>query len=82
MLYDVSQTMPNWDKVSRGMLRLYQGEVLNKLQVVQHFVFSKLFPATWKSSQVQRTVPTETFRAPPTAPGLDTVAPTRAPWAK
>lgn len=27
MLYDISQTMPTWDKVARGMLRLYEGEV-------------------------------------------------------
>ena len=44
MLYDISQTLPTWDKVARGMLRLYQGEVLGKRQVVQHFVFGKLFP--------------------------------------
>jgi hypothetical protein len=44
MLYDISQTLPSWDKVARGMLRLYQGEVLDKRQVVQHFLFGKLFP--------------------------------------
>jgi hypothetical protein len=47
MLYDISQTLPTWDKVARGMLRLYQGEVLDKRQVVQHFVFSKYFPGTF-----------------------------------
>jgi len=82
MLYDISQTMPNWDKVSRGMIKLYQGEVLNRLQVVQHFVFSKLFPATWKSSPIQRPTPTETFRAPTGVPGSDVMPSTRAPWAK
>lgn len=46
MLYDISQTLATWDKVARGMLRLYQGEVLDKRQVVQHFVFSKYFPGT------------------------------------
>ena len=46
MLYDISQTMPSWDRVARGMLRLYQGDVLDKRQVVQHFVFSKYFPGT------------------------------------
>ncbi|KAL3941964.1 MAG: hypothetical protein SGBAC_003766 [Bacillariaceae sp.] len=81
MLYDVSQTMPNWNKVSQGMIRLYQGEVLNKLQVVQHFVFSKLFPATWKSTQVQRPAPTATFRTPTGMPAPGALPPTRAPWA-
>lgn len=44
MLHDISQTLQSWDKVARGMLRLYQGEVLDKRQVVQHFLFSKFFP--------------------------------------
>jgi serine/threonine-protein phosphatase 2A activator len=46
MLFDISQTLPTWDKVARGMLRLYQGEVLDKRQVVQHFLFSRFFPGT------------------------------------
>ena len=43
MLYDIS-SLTKWAQVARGLLRLYQGEVLDKRQVVQHFVFSKLFP--------------------------------------
>eukprot|EP00934_Nitzschia_sp_Nitz4_P006822 Nitzschia sp. Nitz4//scaffold3_size479765//52709//53986//NITZ4_000020-RA/size479765-processed-gene-0.83-mRNA-1//-1//CDS//3329550518//6812//frame0 len=96
MLYDISQTMTTWDKVARGMLRLYQGEVLDKRQVVQHFLFSKLFPLTWAPSQaIERQAPTTTFRDPPMPvtrapwsstgpPGAasdDAIAPTRAPWA-
>jgi hypothetical protein len=89
MLYDISQTMTSWDKVARGLLRLYQGEVLDKRVVVQHFVFSKYFPATWTPSQTERTAPTETFRNHPTpgqqgtTGGLSSgvVPPTRAPWA-
>jgi serine/threonine-protein phosphatase 2A activator len=46
MLYDISQTMPTWAQVARGLLRLYQGEVLDKRQVVQHFLFGKFFPGT------------------------------------
>ena len=83
MLYDISQTLPSWDKVARGMIRLYQGEVLDKLQVVQHFVFSSLFPATWKPSQTERTAPSETFREVTRAPwAKDGMTPTKAPWAK
>jgi serine/threonine-protein phosphatase 2A activator len=52
MLYDISQTLPNWDKVARGMLRLYQGEVLDKRQVVQHFLFSKYFPGEFAICQL------------------------------
>ena len=43
MLHDIS-SLTSWAQVSRGLLRLYQGEVLDKRQVVQHFVFSKYFP--------------------------------------
>jgi serine/threonine-protein phosphatase 2A activator len=79
MLYDISQTMSTWDKVARGMLRLYQGEVLDKRQVVQHFVFSKLFPMTWQPSQLtERQAPTEMFRSGPSSQHMPE---TRAPWA-
>jgi Phosphotyrosyl phosphate activator (PTPA) protein len=80
MLYDISQTLPSWDKVARGLLRLYQGEVLDKRQVVQHFVFSKLFPCTWTPSRSSEAVaPTETFRnVEEDQAGVPT---TRAPWA-
>ena len=43
MLNDISG-IETWTKVSSGLLRLYEGEVLGKLPVVQHFVFGKLFP--------------------------------------
>ena len=80
MLYDISQTMPTWGKVARGMLRLYQGEVLDKRQVVQHFLFSKLFPMTWEPSKAtEPQAPTDLFRAQPT--GAAPMAVTRAPWA-
>ena len=42
MLNDISG-IETWSKVSSGLLRLYEGEVLGKLPVVQHFVFGKLF---------------------------------------
>ena len=93
MLNDISQ-LETWSKVAAGLLRLYEGEVLNKMPVVQHFVFGKIFSADWIPS---RTAPLEapkkTFsespladgggstQAPPTAyPGG--MPPTRAPWAK
>eukprot|EP00339_Tiarina_fusa_P014186 CAMPEP_0117000882 /NCGR_PEP_ID=MMETSP0472-20121206/3073_1 /TAXON_ID=693140 ORGANISM="Tiarina fusus, Strain LIS" /NCGR_SAMPLE_ID=MMETSP0472 /ASSEMBLY_ACC=CAM_ASM_000603 /LENGTH=407 /DNA_ID=CAMNT_0004700717 /DNA_START=62 /DNA_END=1285 /DNA_ORIENTATION=+ len=80
MLFDISQTLQTWDKVARGMLRLYQGEVLDKRQVVQHFVFSRFFAATWTPSQTERTAPSETFRNPVSS--VLGMPPTRAPWAQ
>lgn len=93
MLNDISQLV-NWPKVSAGLLRLYEGEVLDKMPVVQHFVFGKIFSADWiPSRRAPLEAPKKTFsespladgggwtQAPPTAyPGG--MPPTRAPWAK
>jgi len=88
MLYDISQTIPSWERVAGGLLRLYQGEVLKKRVVVQHFLFSKLFPCTWTPSRSERQAPIETFRS--SKPDQSSSSPhgqsipissTRAPWA-
>jgi serine/threonine-protein phosphatase 2A activator len=71
--------------VSQGMIKMYNGEVLSKFPVVQHFPFGSLF--SWEldpgatpplnsvhtSSQPQRS---EAPKAP-----SSTVETTRAPWA-
>ena len=88
MLNDISN-LASWSKVSSGLLRLFEGEVLNKRQVVQHFVFQTLFAADWIPSQLAPIqAPTENFREPtipltraPWAAGGATPPPTRAPWA-
>jgi len=97
MLNDISH-LGNWTKVSSGLLRLYEGEVLDKLPVVQHFVFGKIFNADWEPSRkVPLEAPTKTFVNGPM--GEECIAPwasntntdvssssmpppTRAPWAK
>ena len=61
MLYDISQTLPSWDRVARGLIRLYEGEVLHKRVVVQHLKFTKLFPCTWTPSRSERIAPTENY---------------------
>ena len=45
MLNDISH-LPTWTKVSNGLLKLYEGEVLDKRQVVQHFCFGNIFKGT------------------------------------
>jgi hypothetical protein len=50
MLSDISQ-VPSWQTVCDGMLRLYQGEVLKKLPVMQHFFFGELLKVTWTPSK-------------------------------
>jgi hypothetical protein len=85
MLYDISQTLPSWDKVARGLLRLYQGEVLDKRQVVQHFLFGRLFPCSWAPSRSELVAPTETFRSVNNNDNNNNsnmpMPSTRAPWA-
>mmetsp|Transcript_22943 Transcript_22943/g.35324 ORF Transcript_22943/g.35324 Transcript_22943/m.35324 type:complete len:418 (-) Transcript_22943:29-1282(-) len=97
MLNDISM-IESWSKVSSGLLRLYEGEVLGKLPVVQHFVFGKIFEANWSPSKAPPTAPKQNFINGPggdecvapwaIAPGSDASnnsqlpGPTRAPWAK
>mmetsp|Transcript_45618 Transcript_45618/g.68819 ORF Transcript_45618/g.68819 Transcript_45618/m.68819 type:complete len:412 (-) Transcript_45618:227-1462(-) len=93
MLDDISH-ISSWTKVSTGLLRLYEGEVLDKRPVVQHFMFGNIFKATWKASQKPREAPTRTFLngpdgvapwaqgTPPGNGGAGMMPPTRAPWAK
>ena len=46
MLNDISG-LGDWHKVSAGLLRLFQGEVLGKFPVVQHLYFGSIIEATW-----------------------------------
>ena len=50
MLNDIS-SIGSWSKVASGLLRLYEGEVLDKMPVVQHFVFGKIIAANWTPSR-------------------------------
>ncbi|KAK9691438.1 hypothetical protein RND81_09G196700 [Saponaria officinalis] len=43
LLDDISG-VPNWSKVNGGLLKMYRAEVLEKVPVVQHFLFGSIIP--------------------------------------
>ena len=43
MLYDISGVRAGWGKINKGMIKMYNAEVLSKFPVVQHFRFGSLF---------------------------------------
>jgi len=38
----------SWEDVNKGLFNMFEGEVLGKFPVVQHFLFGPLFPADWE----------------------------------
>ncbi|KAF2804698.1 phosphotyrosyl phosphatase activator [Mytilinidion resinicola] len=43
ILFDISGVKAGWAKINKGMLKMYNAEVLSKFPVVQHFPFGSLF---------------------------------------
>mmetsp|Transcript_12659 Transcript_12659/g.53431 ORF Transcript_12659/g.53431 Transcript_12659/m.53431 type:complete len:98 (-) Transcript_12659:2461-2754(-) len=41
LLNDIS-SVPTWDKINSGLLRMYKGECLGKHSIVQHFLFGSI----------------------------------------
>ncbi|KAL4959015.1 Phosphotyrosyl phosphate activator protein-domain-containing protein [Aspergillus stella-maris] len=87
ILYDISGIQAGWAKINKGMIKMYNAEVLSKFPVVQHFSFGSLF--SWERdpnavATVATTHTTAATRRPdqnapsapqPAGPGM------RAPWA-
>ncbi|KAJ5247842.1 Serine/threonine-protein phosphatase 2A activator 1 [Penicillium chermesinum] len=93
MLYDISGIRTGWGKINKGMVKMYNAEVLSKFPVVQHLPFGALF--SWDrdpnavtpvasvhstSGPQTRSVQPEN-EAPSTTVRPNTDASTRAPWA-
>jgi len=90
MLFDISGIRAGWGKINKGMIKMYNAEVLSKFPVIQHFPFGSMFrweqdpnavpppPTSHATSQPLRNP--DDMNQPFSARASST-APTAAPWA-
>ncbi|KAF4463837.1 hypothetical protein FALBO_9336, partial [Fusarium albosuccineum] len=83
ILFDISGIRDGWGKINKGMIKMFNAEVLSKFPVVQHFPFGSLFswdvdphaaPPTQSVHMVNQ--PATMAAPPPSGAG------TAAPWAQ
>ncbi|KAK3682471.1 hypothetical protein B0T22DRAFT_530781 [Podospora appendiculata] len=83
ILFDISGIKDGWGKINKGMIKMYNAEVLSKFPVVQHFPFGSLF--AWDADP-NAAVPTTSVHMAnqPIASAAAAAAPmgTSAPWAQ
>lgn len=88
ILFDISGIKDGWGKINKGMIKMFNAEVLSKFPVVQHFPFGSLF--SWEqdpsAAAAQTTVhmasqPTSSTSMPP-PPSTGAGPGTAAPWAQ
>lgn len=58
MLFDISGVRAGWGKINKGMIKMYNVEVLSKFPVVQHFPFGSLF--SWEQASDKKDPVTST----------------------
>lgn len=78
MLFDISGVKDGWGKINKGMIKMYNAEVLSKFPVVQHFPFGSLFSWETDPNAQQPAQPTPSAPTTTAAP----VVGTAAPWAQ
>ncbi|GAQ03280.1 serine/threonine-protein phosphatase 2A activator 1 [Aspergillus lentulus] len=88
MLYDISGIQAGWGKINKGMIKMYNAEVLSKFPVVQHFPFGSLFswdrdPNAVPPPASAHTSTAQTQSRGPVVPSAGQMPPsgTKAPWA-
>lgn len=82
VLYNVSGIKDGWGKINKGMIKMFQAEVLGKFPVVQHFPFGSFFaweldPAAPESVHEAKPNPASVAGRTDSVP----MAGTQAPWA-
>ncbi|KAK3384238.1 Phosphotyrosyl phosphate activator protein-domain-containing protein [Lasiosphaeria ovina] len=94
ILFDVSGIRDGWGKINKGMVKMFNAEVLSKFPVVQHFRFGALFswdqdpdaPAPAQSvhmaNQPASAIATPPAAAPPPVAAAAGAAGIAAPWAQ
>jgi serine/threonine-protein phosphatase 2A activator len=81
ILFDISGIREGWGKINKGMIKMFNAEVLSKFPVVQHFPFGSLFswdidPEASKPAQTVHMANQPAVGMPPPP-----MAGTAAPWA-
>lgn len=79
ILFDISGVRDGWGKINKGMIKMFNAEVLSKFPVVQHFPFGSLF--SWEKDP-QAAEPVQSVHMA-NQPAVAAAAPsTGAPWAQ
>ena len=58
ILFDISGIKDGWGKINKGLIKMYDAEVLAKFPVVQHFPFGSLL--RWEKDPAAKTLPAAT----------------------
>ncbi|KKY15763.1 putative serine threonine-protein phosphatase 2a activator 1 [Phaeomoniella chlamydospora] len=87
MLFDISGIRAGWAKINKGMIKMYNAEVLSKFPVVQHFPLGSLFKWEKDPEAKQPSTSTHTTSQPLRNPlnqsqtSASRAPATAAPWA-